>query len=184
MDNGNNTSVPTITEEQQDKIYEERRNERLKSLCQIMENKSTEIALRSTVYATLSLPSKKRLSFRVFRFLYGNAAEHFFEETKRTHQTTSILKYIIQNNLLPTLEEKLKKRQSSASRYDRLIMALNIQFGDDGYQNAPNSNAPQALERTRSRDTEEKESQNTSPISKTKKDKGFYIWIKKDEFTR
>ena len=45
MDNGNNTSVPTITEEQQDKIYEERRNERLKSLCQIMENMQKHVLL-------------------------------------------------------------------------------------------------------------------------------------------
>ena len=181
MNNGNNTSAPAITEEQRDKIYEERRNERLKSLCQIMENKSTEIALRSTVYATLPLPSKKRLSFRVFRFLYGNAAEHFFEETKRTHQTTSILKYIIQNNLLPTLEEKLKKRQSSASRYDRLVMALNIQFGYDGYQNAPNTCT---AERTKEHDLEDTTEETPKITSSTKKDKGFYIWIKKDGFTR
>ena len=136
-----------------EKIYENRRNERLKSICRHIENKSTEIALRSVAYTG----SKTRLSYRVFNFLYGNEAPYFLNEERRSAQSSEIIKYIMQNNLLQTFEEKLKTINPRVSRREKLVMALNIQFGDDGYQNAPNSNAP--LERVYSHEEEDKKEQ-------------------------
>ena len=133
----------------QEEIYKNRRNVRLESICRHMENKSTEIALRSVAYTG----SRVRLSDRVFNFLYGAGVPYFLEEKRRAAETLEIVKYIMQNSLLPTLEGQMKKRNPSLHRREVLIMGLNIQFKDDGYQNAPNSNTPLAsLEVTRRRE--------------------------------
>ena len=94
----------------EDKKLEDYRNERIRSICSIIENRRNEVACKIYLVLTEEPQGTNKLSQPAMNFLFGRKYVDFMDRKNRLQQSADVAKYIRRNNLLSKTDELLAKK--------------------------------------------------------------------------